>query len=503
MIKRHSDFMKLTPHNPVNYERYLLVLIVCTFLLRFFVMAASPLNLHGDEAQYWAWSQNLDWGYFSKPPLIAWVIAASTMIFGHAEWAIRLPSSFIHCLTAWVIFTTTRRLFDSQTGFWAACLYFLMPAVWLSSTIISTDVPLLLCWALALNAWTALREARSWLRALQLGLAIGFGLLAKYAMLFFLPALLIAVIFDRPTREALWGRAGLIVLLIASIIFSPNLIWNISHDFATVGHTADNANFVGLQLKPAKFLTFFVDQFGVFGPLSFLFLLWAVIQTKLRPQFSRWLWALTLLPLIIISFQALLSRANANWAVTAYIAGPIVLAAIAIHKPKVLKILQYGIIGQSVVMISMGLLLLSPSLANAFGLANSVKRMRGWPETVATLEAIYKDGHQGQKFEAIATDNRRLFYSANYYGLPEISPFYMWRLSSHPGNHADMAYPLPPMEGPVLLINYNKAYIPLFQDDFQNLTALPPIEIELGGGKTRKLRLWAGYKYTPTETHRE
>ena len=35
-----------------------------------------------DEAQYWTWAQHLDWGYFSKPPGIAALIAASTSMFG-------------------------------------------------------------------------------------------------------------------------------------------------------------------------------------------------------------------------------------------------------------------------------------------------------------------------------------------------------------------------------------------------------------------------------------
>ena len=142
-----------------NWAAWTLVIIIGLGVMRLGLMILSPLNLHGDEAQYWAWAQALDWGYFTKPPMIAWVIAATTFIFGDAEWAVRLSSPLLHSVTAYLIFRTARFSFDAKTGFWAALIYLLMPAVWLSSGIVSTDVPLLLCWIIALNAWLIYESA--------------------------------------------------------------------------------------------------------------------------------------------------------------------------------------------------------------------------------------------------------------------------------------------------------------------------------------------------------
>ena len=134
-----------------TYQKWTLALIGALLVFRMSALFISPLGLHGDEAQYWAWSKNLDWGYFTKPPLIAWVIWSTTSVFGDAEWAVRLSSPLLHSVTAFVIYRTARFAFDARTGFWAAAVYLLMPALWLSSGIVSTDVPLLLCWAMALN----------------------------------------------------------------------------------------------------------------------------------------------------------------------------------------------------------------------------------------------------------------------------------------------------------------------------------------------------------------
>ncbi len=168
-----------------DYHRWTLYLLFGLGLARLIGLYFSPLNLHGDEAQYWAWSRDLDLGYFSKPPMIAWVIGTTTSIFGNGEWAVRMSSPLLHPIIAYILFRTARLLYDERTGFWAACAYFLMPAVWLSSGIVSTDVALLLFWALGLSAFFHVRETPRMKWAGLLGISIGFGMLSKYAMLFF------------------------------------------------------------------------------------------------------------------------------------------------------------------------------------------------------------------------------------------------------------------------------------------------------------------------------
>jgi hypothetical protein len=55
-------------------------------------LAVSPLELAMDEAYYWDWGRLPDWGYYSKPPLIAWINTASSALFGASEFGVRLPA---------------------------------------------------------------------------------------------------------------------------------------------------------------------------------------------------------------------------------------------------------------------------------------------------------------------------------------------------------------------------------------------------------------------------
>ena len=471
-------------------------LLIGLLVLRVLCLFLAPWGLHGDEAQYWAWSQDPAFGYFSKPPMIAWVIAATTGLFGDAEWAVRFSAPFLHMATTLMIFLTARKFFDEKVGIWAALIYVLMPAVWLSSFIMSTDAALLLCWATALHGWACLRDGGGWGRVLQLGFALGLGLLSKYAMAFMVPILCLAVLFDAPSRKSLLGVRGVAVALIAAAWLTPNLMWNAANDFATISHTAENANLGQDLFNPDQVFGFWIDQLAVFGFLPFPMLIIALIAS-LKGHLAapaKWLAALSILPLLAITLEALLSRANANWAVTAYIAGPILVALWAVKSPHRLRWLKLGLIFQSAIMLLIGGFASSEKSIDAAGLNNSVKRLRAWP---ATAEAVMSKLNLDD-YGFVAVDNRLVFYDLNYYGVGE-TKLAMWSLNKAPAHHASLTRALPNTEAPVLILSYHHNFEAYFREDFETLTPLAPIKIHLGPGKSRDLKAWRGTGYKRTD----
>ena len=73
-----------------------------------------PIDLSGDEAQYWDWSRNLDLSYYSKGPLVAYIIRASCEMFGNTMPAVRYPALFFSVATSLVTYLLTKKLFDSE-----------------------------------------------------------------------------------------------------------------------------------------------------------------------------------------------------------------------------------------------------------------------------------------------------------------------------------------------------------------------------------------------------
>jgi 4-amino-4-deoxy-L-arabinose transferase-like glycosyltransferase len=246
---------------PRSYAAAMLVGVAAITGLRLLWLALQPADLFPDEAQYWVWSQQLALGYYSKPPLLAWLIALTTGLFGDSEFAVRLSAPLLHAAAAIFVYAIGARLFDRRTGFWSALAYASLPGVSVSAFIISTDAALLLFWAAALFAFIRARENGGWGWWAAVGLAAGLGLLAKYAMFYWILSALGFLLLSSAERRHL--RPLLAALGLALLIYSPNFWWNWSNGFVSYLHTKDNAALNGPLFHPDALLEFFGAQFGV------------------------------------------------------------------------------------------------------------------------------------------------------------------------------------------------------------------------------------------------
>ena len=308
----------------------LLVLFALT-AARLVWLRVGGLDLYPDEAQYWLWSLTPDWGYFSKPPLIAWVIHATTTLLGDDEAAIRLASPLFHFGTALVIYQTARRLYDARVACWSAIAYATLPGVSISALIISTDVPLLFCWAVALHAFIRARESEGWTWWIVVGIASGFGLLSKYAMAYWLLSALLFLVAVREERRHLPRFLASAALGIA--IYAPNFFWNLSHQFVSYRHTEANANISGFALHPGAFGEFVASQFGVFGPIFFATLVLVAITLRrvLADRRAQLLAVFALPTLAMMIVVSLLSRAQPNWSAPTYVSAIILVVALLVE----------------------------------------------------------------------------------------------------------------------------------------------------------------------------
>src|SRR5688500_9583488 len=91
--------------------------------VRLVALRYNATDLFFDEAQYWSWSLEPAFGYYSKPPLIAWIIGAATAVCGTSEFCIRLPAPLFHTATALVIYAIGWRLYGQSAGVWSALAF--------------------------------------------------------------------------------------------------------------------------------------------------------------------------------------------------------------------------------------------------------------------------------------------------------------------------------------------------------------------------------------------
>lgn len=472
-------------------------------VLRLAAIVFDPGQLYADETQYWIWSRDLDWGYFSKPPMIAWIIALTTGVFGNADWAVRLAAPFLHTITAILLGLSAHRLFGPRTGMWTAIGWATLPAVWLSATVITTDAVLLVFWSAGLYALLRLRDRPDWTGAIALGLAIGFGFLSKYAMIYFALGTALAILVDRPSRRALVSLKGLAAAVIALALVAPNLAWNAAHDFATVSHTAANANWGAGLFNPGELLQFLTDQLGVFGPVFFPILVVAAVQAFREEALSstmrlRVMLALYCAPaLAIVCVQAFISRAHANWAASAYAAGIILTVAFLREGPSWRRWVLYGSIGFHALggLAAMAMAASTP-LSETFGVANAFKRVRGWDTTAERLTEAYERSGA----DALAFDNRNDFHQMQRYAEGIDAPLYMWLRHAGPTSHAEQVWPLTEgYAGDVLVVSERPQEIPVIRRDFERFERFGEITVDLGGNRERHYDLFLAQGYERQE----
>lgn len=287
---------------------------------RFLAARDAGLNLSIDEAQYFLWSLEPAWGYFSKPPLIAWVIALATPLCGESEACIRLPALFLFAASSWIVAAIATRLHDAHTGLWAGLAFATLFLTSFYSWVMTTDAILLFFWSLALLLFLRALERDGWRDWLALGACVGFGLLAKYTMSLFLACALLVLWLDHRPRLA--SAKPWFAALFACAFLVPNLLWNLDHQFATLRHTAEISQLDRQLFHPASLAYFVAAQFGVMGPLLFPALLLAAFEREAwRDDARQRLLALFSLPVLgLFVVLSLLSRAHANWAAPAYVA---------------------------------------------------------------------------------------------------------------------------------------------------------------------------------------
>ncbi|MFP3921026.1 MAG: ArnT family glycosyltransferase [Dichotomicrobium sp.] len=472
---------------PQGFVWRLALFLLTLTAIRLLTVYYAGTDLFFDEAQYWDWSRDLAWGYYSKPPLIGWLIRGATEICGNGEACIRAVSPLMHTATSIMVFLLARKLFDERFGFWTAVVFATLPGISLSSTLISTDVPLLFFWAAALLCLVKLLETRAWLWAVWLGLSLGVGLLAKYAMVYFFLGLAVYLVLSPRARWLLVNARGASVLLIAAALLAPNIAWNLENGFATLSHTADNANWSGSLGNPVQALEFFGAQFGVFGPILFGILIWATWRA-LREGWSdpyRLLLCFSIPIILLITVQAFLSRAHANWAAVAYVPAAVLVTALMVER-SARGWYAASFIIHAVVIAAISLGTVFAGQFTLPGGADPFARVLGWRAIAQATEDRAVRGN----FAAVMTDRRALSAELTYYlrdtGLPVVS----WRDDGPPSDHFEMTRPIAPDTPEPILFVTRRAEIGGIGERFDRVTKLARQTFAAGQSRSRTLHFY-------------
>jgi dolichol-phosphate mannosyltransferase len=291
----------------------------------------ARVELLPEETYYWSYARHLDFGYLDHPPMVAWLIAAGRALFGDGEFGVRVGAFFSAVVAAAFMYRVTRRLFGADAALAAVLLLQTLPYFFLTGLLMTPDAPLFAAWAGALcfleRALIGGR-AKAWWGA---GVCFGVGLLAKYTIALLGVSALLFMLMDKPARAWLRRFEPYGAALLAAVIFSPVIVWNAQHEWAsflfqTTRRLADHPQFALPKLIASMLVL--LTPTGIAAALLLLtrFPAGGAAADASQARGWRWLQVSTLAPLAVYALFSLRHEVKLDWTGAAWLGAVPVLA---------------------------------------------------------------------------------------------------------------------------------------------------------------------------------
>lgn len=206
------------------------------------MIAGAVVGLGDAEALYYCYGLHPSLGYLDHPPMIGWLVGASTALFGDAPAAVRLVPTLCHGLTLAGAWALGRECFGAERAAWrAVAALALVPMMTIGGIAAAPDAP-----ASALWLWSCVvlaRGFRRWRAGEEVGVAdgvligglIGATFLAKYTGFLLIPAA-VAASLHRNHRRLWRQRTPWAAAAVCALVAAPVVWWNATHGWASVMH---------------------------------------------------------------------------------------------------------------------------------------------------------------------------------------------------------------------------------------------------------------------------
>lgn len=454
------------------------------------IVFAASFPLLDDEAYYWTWAQHPAWGYPDHPPMIAFVIRATTALVGDSPLGVRLGPILLALGISLLLFDLARRLVGAQAGVVAALWFQLIPVLAAGAVFTAPDEPFGFFWMLTL--WWLWR-ARTTGRILDwagTGAALGLAMLSKLAAVFLALAVVGFLVTSPEDRRWLRRPHPYVAAVVAIALIIPMVLWNVGHDWAMVVKSAAPAPWVELGSPLRQLLLYSVVQLGYYGLLVCPLLIAALVTTvrgPVRRDPRQQLIAWASIPIVGLTWIASLSGiAKPHWPAPGYLVALIPAAAlwIVLRAHRHWRIVATAAVAFNLVIVA--------ALHGAPFLPNSdvAGQIWGWDQVARQLTRVVDDT-PGNPNPFVLTwsyqsASQLQFHSHERFEIvtPQLNAFSVRRSPAAfiGANGIFIDDTSAPMEASLARI-------------FQRVEQLPSIEVTRRGQVVRRFQLYRGYGF--------
>lgn len=310
---------------------YLLVALLAINLLQ-----AHFTELIFDEAYYWYYSQNIDWGYFDHPPMVAWMIKLSSFFFD-GELGVRFMSCLLSVATLIVLWNLVDNPKKKDYVIHFFVVVFSMTLINAYGFFTLPDTPLLFFTAVFLWIYKKFIARPSMVLALIMGIVMAALMYSKYH------AVLVIIFVLLSNLKLMTNKYAWASVCIALLCYMPHFFWLYENDFVSIKyHLFERPN---QAYNFNKFtLGFFLNLIAIFG-LTFPLVYWVLFKTKSSDKFTKALLYLTYGVIVFFFISSFSKRVQTQWVIIICIPLAIIVFNYIIENNKIRKwIYTLGII---------------------------------------------------------------------------------------------------------------------------------------------------------------
>ncbi|WP_289061279.1 glycosyltransferase family 39 protein [uncultured Zobellia sp.] len=391
--------------------RIFLILLGIGFLLNLLQSYFTPLIF--DEAYYWHFAQNMAWGYFDHPSMVAVLIKISSFFF-NGELGVRFMSCILSSATLFILWNIVDHPKKKDYVVHFFVLVYSMTLLNAYGFLTLPDTPLLFFTALLLYVYKRFIEKPDLFWGIVMGITMAGLMYSKYH------AALVIIFILLSNLKLVLNKYAWLSVIVALLCYIPHFIWLYENEFVTINyHLFDRPN------DPYNFnkytLGYFVNLVAIFG-FTFPWIYWGLFKAKASDKFARALLFLIFGVLIFFFISSFNRRIQTQWIIVISIPLIIVVFRFMMENEIAKKwIYRMGLVNIAIILFLRAGLIYEPMSPIYYETHGNIELIKDVTDKVGNTPLVFENSYRNAPMFAFYSGNDTYSLNNESYRLNQYS----------------------------------------------------------------------------------
>jgi hypothetical protein len=212
----------------------ILSLAIIKLIIHLYTNSFAGYGIFRDELYYLSCASRPDLGYVDQSPFSIWILGIIRFLIGDSVFAIRLIPALAGAGTVFITGLMVKRMGGGKLAVTMSSLSLIVAPIFLGmNTFYSMNSFDIFLWTLAFYFIILIFQESKTRLWIWFGIIMGIGLLNKVSFLWFGSGFFIALLLT-DKRKLFLTSTPWIAGVMAFIMFSPFIVWNVTHNWAHV-----------------------------------------------------------------------------------------------------------------------------------------------------------------------------------------------------------------------------------------------------------------------------